>query len=142
MLIGTYYHQLDQKNRFRLPAKLKANMGDNLVLSVGSAGALELFSAETLDTKVLNKMNDISLFDEPAQKSLRILLSSAHELEEDNQGRFLLPSSLKQYACIEKNIVIIGVGSRVEIWAEEKWKDYTKDLDTTKELETLKNYGV
>lgn len=142
MLIGTYYHQLDQKNRFRIPAKLKEKLGSELVLTIGSGGALELFSSEELDRSVLSKMDNISLFDETAQKSLRILLSSAHELEEDNQGRFLLPQSLKSYAGILKNIVIIGVGSRLEIWAEEKWKEYTENLDTQNELKELKNYGV
>ena len=142
MLIGTYYHQLDQKNRFRIPAKLKEKLGAELVLTIGSGGALELFSSVELDRSVLSKMDNISLFDETAQKSLRILLSSAHELEEDNQGRFLLPQSLKSYAGILKNIVIIGVGTRLEIWAEEKWKEYTENLDTQNELKELKNYGV
>jgi len=142
MLIGTYYHQLDQKNRFRIPAKLKEKLGENLVLTIGTGGALELFSSEQLDACVLSKMSSISLFDDTAQKSLRILLSSAHELEADNQGRYLLPQSLKSHANILKNIVIIGVGTRVEIWAEEKWKEYTTDLDTEKELKELKNYGV
>ena len=142
MLIGTYYHQLDQKNRFRIPAKFKDKLGSNLVLTIGAGGALELFSSEELHNSVLSKMNNISLFDEIAQRSLRILLSSAHELEFDNQGRCLLPQSLKAYANILKNIVIIGVGNRLEIWAEEKWKKYTAELDTEKELKELKNYGV
>ena len=142
MLIGTYYHQIDQKNRFRIPAKLKEKLGADIVLTIGSGGALELFSREELDASVLQKMPNISLFDERAQKSLRILLSSAHELEEDNQGRFLLPQSLKVHANISKDIVIIGVGNRAEIWAKEAWESYTENADTSKELEALKDYGV
>ena len=142
LLIGTYRHQLDQKNRFRIPTKFKEVLGSELVLTIGSGGALELFSASELDASVLSKMDNISLFDETAQKSLRLLLSSAHELEEDNQGRFLMPQSLKAHANILKNIVIIGVGKRVEIWAEEKWNEYSLGVDTRKELEELKNYGV
>ena len=142
MLIGTYNHQLDQKNRFRIPTKFKETLGNELVLTVGSGGALELFSKDLFEENVLSKMGNISLFDEVAQKSLRILLSSAHELEEDNQGRFLMPKSLKTHGKILKNIVIIGVGKRVEIWAEEEWLKYSENLDTQKELEALKNYGV
>lgn len=142
MLIGTFRHQLDQKNRFRIPAKLKEELGSELVLTLGTGGALELFSAEALRVSVLSKMENISLFDEQAQKSLRVLLSSAHELEEDNQGRFLLPQNLKTKASISKNIVIIGVGNRLEIWAEEKWNDYTDGLNSEQELKELKNYGV
>ena len=142
MLIGTYYHQLDQKNRFRIPAKFKEGIGKDLVLTIGSGGAIEVFTQEELNELVLSKMNNISLFDETAQKSLRILLSSAHELEEDNQGRFLMPQALKSYANIQKEIVIIGVGNRIEIWAKELWENYAKDIDTSKELEALKSYGV
>ena len=142
MLIGTYYHQIDQKNRFRIPAKLKEKLGSDLVLTIGSGGALELFSSEELNDSVLSKLPNISLFDETAQKSLRILLSSAHELEEDNQGRFLLPQSLKTHANIVKDIVIIGVGNRAEIWAKERWEEYLSGADTSKELEALKDYGV
>lgn len=142
LLIGTYHHQLDQKNRFRIPTKLKERLGSDLVLTIGSGGALELFSETMLEESVLSKLENISLFDETAQKSLRLLLSSAHQLEEDNQGRFLLPQSLKSHANIQKNIVIIGVGNRVEIWSEEEWAKYSSELDTQKELEALKNYGV
>jgi len=142
MLLGTYFHQVDQKNRFRIPAKLKEKLGSDLVVTIGSGGALELFSKEELDSSVLQKLPTISLFDETAQRSLRILLSSAHELEEDNQGRFLLPASLRTHAEIIKDIVIIGVGNRAEIWAKEKWEAYLNGSDATKELEALKNYGV
>lgn len=142
MLIGTYHHQLDQKNRFRIPSKLKEELGQNLVLTIGSGCALELFSEELLTKTVLGKMDDISLFDETAQKSLRLLLSSAHKLEVDNQGRYLLPQSLKSHSHIIKNIVIIGVGNRVELWSEEEWQNYSTGFDASKELEALKNYGV
>lgn len=143
ILVGTYFHQIDQKNRFRIPAKIKEAFGSSeLVLTIGSGGALELFSKEELEVNVLQKLPNISLFDERAQKSLRILLSSAHELEEDNQGRFLLPQSLKACANITKDIVIIGVGNRAEIWAKETWEAYLDGRDLTKELEALKDYGV
>lgn len=142
MLIGTYNHQIDQKNRFRIPAKFKDILGSDLVLTIGLGKALELFSASLLDNAVLSKINSISLFDETAQKSLRLLLSSAHELDQDNQGRYLLPQNLKSHANIQKDIVFIGVGNRVEIWAKEEWLNYSLGLDTKQEMEALKNYGV
>ena len=142
MLIGTYNHQIDQKNRFRIPAKFKDILGSDLVLTIGSGKVLELFSASLLDNVVLSKINSISLFDETAQKSIRLLLSSAHELDQDNQGRYLLPQNLKSHANIQKDIVFIGVGNRVEIWAKEEWLNYSLGLDTKQEMEALKNYGV
>lgn len=142
MLFGTYSHHLDQKNRFRIPSKFKANLGENLILTKGSGKCLYLFSASEVENQIINKTANVSLFDETAQKSLRLLLSSAFELEIDNQGRALLPQSLKAYAGIDKNIVSIGVGSRVEIWAEGEWLKYSEGADIAKELSRLKDYGV
>ena len=142
MLFGTYSHQLDQKNRFRIPSKFKANFVENLILTKGSGKCLYLFSASEVENQIINKTANVSLFDETAQKSLRLLLSSAFELEIDNQGRALLPQSLKAYAGIDKNIVSIGVGSRVEIWAEGEWLKYSEGADIAKELSRLKDYGV
>lgn len=142
MLIGTYYHQLDQKNRFRVPSKLKASLGEDAVITKGTSGSLYLLSRTELENNVFGKMNAQSMFDEEIQRSFRLLLSSSHELEVDAQGRALLPQSLKSYAGITKNIVIIGVGNRVEIWAEEAWEKYTTDFSFDKELDGLKKSGV
>lgn len=142
MLIGSYNHQLDAKNRFRIPTKFKTNLGSDLVVTKGTQHCLFLFSSEELNTDVVEKSKNISMFDETAQKSLRLLLSSAYELETDNQGRSLLPQSLKEFAKIKKDIVIIGVGSRVEIWAKEVWDDYNSGLEFDTELSNLKDYGV
>lgn len=142
MLIGSYNHQLDAKNRFRIPTKFKSDLGSDLVVTKGTQHCLFLFSSEELNTDVVEKSKNISMFDETAQKSLRLLLSSAYELETDNQGRSLLPQPLKEFAKIKKDIVIIGVGSRVEIWAKEVWDDYNSDLEFDSELSNLKDYGV
>lgn len=142
MLFGTYSHCLDQKNRFRIPPKFKSTLGENLVLTKGSGKCLYLFSADGMQEQVVNKLSNISLFDETAQKSLRLLLSSTFELEIDNQGRALLPQELRAYAGIDKQIVSIGVGSRVEIWAEGEWLKYSEGADIPKELSKLKDFGV
>ena len=142
MLIGTYNHQLDQKNRFRIPSKFKQALGEDVVITKGTHHSLYLLSSKEITESVFGKMQNVSMFDEEKQKSFRLLLSSSHELETDAQGRVLLPAALKAYANIQKNIVFVGVGNRVEIWAEEEWSNYTKDLDFDKELDGLKNSGV
>lgn len=142
MLLGTYRHQLDQKNRFRIPAKLKASLGENFVLTKGTEGCLFLFSKKELEENIFNKVSNISIFDEKAQRPLRLLFSSAHDAEEDNQGRILLQAELKNYAEIEKNIVFVGVGRRVEVWSEEKWNRYSQGNDFDKVVKQLKDFGV
>lgn len=142
MLIGTYHHQLDQKNRFRIPAKFKSKLGEDIVITKGTNHSLYLLSSTEIKESVLDKMHTVSMFDEEVQRSFRLLLSSSHELEQDAQGRSLLPAALKTFASITKNIVFVGVGNRVEIWAEEKWQNYAHGVDFDKELDGLKKSGV
>jgi MraZ protein len=142
MLIGTYYHQLDQKNRFRIPAKFKQILGDNIVITRGNGNQLFLFSSDELKRLVIDKTETISLFDEVGQRSVRLLLSSAFELEQDNQGRSLLPAALKKLASINKDIVSVGVGTRVELWSAEEWEKYSSGTSVDEEISKLKDYGV
>ena len=142
MLIGTYYHQLDQKNRFRIPAKFKQILGDNIVITKGSSNQLFLFSSDDLKRLVIDKIENISLFDEVGQRSARLLLSSAFELEQDNQGRVLLPMALKKLAKINKDIVSVGAGSRVELWSADEWDKYCSGTVIDEEISKLKDYGV
>ena len=142
MLIGTYYHQLDQKNRFRIPAKFKQILGDNIVITRGNGNQLFLFSSDELKRLVIDKTETISLFDEVGQRSVRLLLSSAFELEQDNQGRSLLPATLKKLASINKDIVSVGVGTRVELWSAEEWEKYSSGTSVDEEISKLKDYGV
>lgn len=142
MLIGTYSHQLDQKNRFRIPAKFKQALGEDIIITRGNGKQLFLFAGCDMQRLVIDKAENISLFDEVGQRSVRLLLSSSFELEQDNQGRVLLPTELKNFAGITKDIVSIGVGSRVEIWAKEEWEKYSLTADVDKELSNLKDYGV
>lgn len=142
MLIGTYNHQLDQKNRFRIPTKFKQSLGDNIIITRGNGKQLFLFSSDEMQRLVIDKTESISLFDEVGQRSLRLLLSSAFELEQDNQGRVLLPQALKSFAGINKEIVSIGAGRRVELWAKEEWDKYSQSSSIDEELSKLKDYGV
>lgn len=142
MLIGTYNHHLDQKNRFRIPTKFKQVLGDNIIITRGNGKQLFLFSSDEMQRLVIDKAESISLFDEVGQRSIRLLLSSAFELEQDNQGRVLLPQALKAFAEIDKEIVSIGAGKRVELWSKEEWNKYSQSSSIDEELSKLKDYGV
>ena len=124
MLLGTYNYAVDDKGRIRMPAKLKTQLGENFVVTKGSNGCLFVFSQEELKSAIYDKLKELPLTAIEAQKPLRLIMSSAFEVQEDSAGRFMLPSILREFAQIDKNIVIIGVGSRCEIWSEERWKQY------------------
>lgn len=141
MLIGTYRHQLDQKNRFRMPAKFKDQLETGFIVAKGTNGCLFCFSKTEFE-KLYEKLASVPMFDTIAQKPVRALLASAFETEEDNQGRILLPQELRTYASMEKNIVTIGVGNRVEIWSEEKFDEYNSAENFDSASSELTKYGV
>lgn len=139
MLIGTYRHSLDAKKRMRMPSKFKTVLGNDFIITKGTANNLFVFAKSEFDI-LYNKLTSLPLFDEEAQKPIRKFLASAYNTEEDPQGRVLLPKELVAYAEITKNIVLIGVGNRVEIWAEEVW-DKT-NAETATDFSVLGKLGV
>ena len=140
MLIGTYRHSIDSKKRMRIPSKFKNELGNNCIITKGIGTNLMIFSGDGFQN-LYEKMTNVSIFDEEAQKPVRKFLSSAFEAEEDGQGRILLPKELALYAEITKNIVFVGVGSRVEIWAEEIWDKMQENEEKT-DFSVLAKLGV
>lgn len=126
MFGGEYKHQCDSKFRLRIPAKFKKELGEGCVITKGNDGCLFLLPKKEVDI-LMTKLENMPMFNSQIQKPLRLFFSSATEIEEDNQGRFLLPANLREFAGITKNIVFVGVGNRVELWDEEKWKRYCED---------------
>jgi MraZ protein len=124
MLFGEYNQQIDEKGRVRVPAKLKSQLCENVTVTKGTNGCLFLFSSKMWHEGLSQKLSLVPLSDLSMQKSLRVFFSSADTLEEDNQGRCLLPRNLREFAKIKKDIVFIGVGNRAEIWAKEVYDSY------------------
>ena len=140
MLIGTYRHSIDGKKRMRIPSKFKCELGMNCIITKGTGANLIVFSGESFKA-LYEKLSNISLFDDEAQKPVRKFLSSAFEAEEDAQGRILLPKELALHAEITKNIVFVGLGNRVEIWAEEVW-DKMQETGEKTDFSILAKLGV
>ena len=136
MFFGEYSHALDEKGRIRIPSKLKVGLGE-YVATKGVNNCIYIFSKTYFETEFLESINRISAYSLTGQNAVRAILSSTFEIEEDNQGRFVLPNSLKEFAGITKSVVSVGVGKRIEIWDEETWKEYnsqTSFVDAIKEL--------
>lgn len=130
MVIGQFEHQLDAKDRFRIPSKLKMGEGTSFVLLKGTNGSIFLYTKEYFETVFLPKLESIPTFDLEKQKALRVILSSTYMVDMDNQGRLLLPSALKNYAGIEKEILSVGMLNRIEIWNKDTFTKYCdQDFD-------------
>ena len=126
MLIGEYEHSLDVKGRLIMPAKLREDMGEKFIITKGLDGCLFGFS-QTEWSNFEEKLKTLPLTNKNARDFVRFFLSGATECELDKQGRFLIASNLREYANMEKDVVIIGVGTRLEIWNRNKWKAYNSD---------------
>ena len=126
MLIGEYEHSLDAKGRLIMPAKLREDIGEKFIVTKGLDGCLFGFSQKEW-TNFEEKLKTLPLTNKNARDFVRFFLSGAIECEIDKQGRFLIASNLREYGALEKEAVIIGVGTRIEIWNKDKWKTYNSE---------------
>ena len=124
MFIGEYEHSVDAKGRVIMPAKLREDIGEKFIVTKGLDGCLFAYS-KTEWSNFEEKLKSLPLTNKNARDFVRFFLSGAVECEIDKQGRFLIPNNLREYAKLEKEINIIGVGTRIEIWNRESWKQYS-----------------
>ena len=141
MLIGEYEHSLDAKGRLIMPAKLRQDMGEKFIVTKGLDGCLFAFSQnEWLNFET--KLKALPLSDRNARNFVRFFLSGATECEIDKQGRFLIPSNLRTAAGLEKEAVIIGVGTRLEIWNKATWEKCDENISADEIAENMTMVGI
>ncbi|SHJ59788.1 MraZ protein [Clostridium amylolyticum] len=142
MFIGEYSHSLDNKNRMIIPAKLREELGGKFIITKGLDGCLYAYPIE--EWKILEeKLKSLPLTNKDARAFVRFFFSGASEIEVDKQGRGLIPQNLLEYAGISKEIISIGVLTKVEIWSKEKWEDYNDDnIDYNELAEKMSELGI
>lgn len=143
MLIGEYEHSLDSKGRMILPAKIREDLGEKFIITKGLDGCLFGFS-ESEWNNFEEKLKQLPLTNKNARDFVRFFLSGAVVAETDKQGRFLIPSNLREYADLNKEAVVTGVGTRIEIWERDKWKKYNSDENISAEqiADNMASLGV
>ncbi|MCR5666578.1 MAG: division/cell wall cluster transcriptional repressor MraZ [Eubacterium sp.] len=122
MFMGEYNHTIDAKGRLIVPAKFREALGDEFVVTKGLDGCLFVYTNEEW-ANIEAKFREIPLTTKDARKFMRFFFASAASCEIDKQGRILIPSVLREYACLEKDVVSVGVLSRIEIWSKSKWTE-------------------
>ena len=143
LLIGEYEHSLDVKGRLIMPAKIREDIGDKFIITKGLDGCLFGFSGSEWNN-FEEKLKTLPLTNKNARDFVRFFLSGAIECEIDKQGRFLIAGNLREYAGLEKEAMITGVGTRIEIWDKEKWKKYNSEenLSADQIAENMANLGM
>jgi len=121
--MGEYQHNIDVKGRMIVPAKFREGLGETFVLTRGLDQCLFAYPME--EWKILeNKLKKLPLTKKDARSFTRFFFSGAVECEVDKQGRINIPQPLRNYSKLEKECVVIGVSSRVEVWAKDIWEEY------------------
>ena len=121
-MTGQYVHTIDAKGRLFIPAKLRQELGDTFHVTVGQDHCLSVYSDESW-AAFMEKLKGLSYNE---VKRLRGLFAYGADCEPDAQGRILLPAKLREYADLEKDVVVIGSFDRVEIWNAERWAELEK----------------
>ncbi|MHA7281170.1 division/cell wall cluster transcriptional repressor MraZ [Arthrobacter sp. MDT2-2] len=128
MFLGTHTPRLDEKGRLILPAKFREELSEGLVLTRGQERCIYVFSMGEFE-RVHEQMRAAPISSRQARDYNRIFLSGASDEVPDKQGRITIPPALRSYAGLDRDLAVIGAGSRAEIWAAEAWESYLAEKE-------------
>ena len=123
MFLGTCEPKLDDKGRVILPARFREDMEGGIVLTRGQEHCIYAFPAQEFEQMTV-ELRRAPLSSKQARDYIRVLLSGAYKEVPDKQGRITLPPDLRKYAGLDRELTVIGAGSRAEIWNSQAWNDY------------------
>ena len=141
MFMGEYNHTIDEKGRLIIPSKFREELGNSFVVTKGLDGCLFAYD-NTEWTALEEKLKKLPLTNRDARAFARFMLAGAALVEVDKQGRILLPQVLRGFAELEKDVVLIGVASRIEIWSKDKWNEMSDASDMDEIAEKMADLGI
>ncbi len=134
MLIGEYNHSVDTKGRVIIPSKFREDLGDTFVVTKGLDGCLSIYP-EAGWKDFQERMATLPLTNRDSRNFKRFFLGSAVECELDKQGRALISAALRSYAGLTREVVLVGLQDRIEIWDKAKWD--ANNADTCENMEDI-----
>ena len=143
MLIGEFEHTIDTKGRLIMPSKLKDDIGEKFVITQGLDGCLFVYSLNEWKN-FEEKLRSFPLTNKDARALKRFFLARATDCEIDKQGRFLISANLREFASLEKEVVIIGVLDKIEIWSKDRWQKYSEleNMEADEIASRMENLGI
>ena len=141
MLIGEFEHSLDEKGRLIMPSKFREDIGEKFIVTKGLYGSLFAFSLNEWK-KFEEKLRSLPLSSKDARNFSRFFFAGAIECVLDRQGRFLISSNLREFAEFKKDVVIVGMDSRLEIWSKEKWQQVETNISADEIAERMEQLGI
>ena len=141
MFMCEYNHTVDAKGRLIVPAKFREALGDVFVVCKGLDHCLYVYSNEDWEA-FSNQLANLPLTNKDARQFVRFFLSGASQVEVDKQGRILVPPTLRSFAELDKDVVLAGVGHRIEIWSKARWDGESVDGDMDEIAATMDKLGI
>ncbi|MDE5938772.1 MAG: division/cell wall cluster transcriptional repressor MraZ [Lachnospiraceae bacterium] len=141
MFMGEYNHTIDAKGRLIIPSKFREILGDAFVVTKGLDGCLFVYDNEEWK-RFEEKLRSLPITNKEARQFVRFFLAGATEAEVDKQGRILIPNVLREFAALTKDVVLVGVGSRIEIWGKERFEDAAAFEDMDEIAEHMAELGL
>lgn len=141
MFMGEYNHTIDAKGRLIVPSKFRETLGDTFVVTKGLDGCLFVYDNEEWGV-FEEKLKSLPITNKEARQFVRFFLAGAAEVEVDKQGRILVPNVLREFAKLNKDVVLIGVASRIEIWSKERFEGMTAYEDMDEIAEHMAELGL
>lgn len=128
MFFGTYTPKLDEKGRLFLPAKFREDLADGLVVTRGQERCLTVWSMEDFG-RLTDRLREAPVTNKGARDYVRMLFAAASQELPDKQGRISIPSVLRDYASLTKDVMVIGAMNRIEIWDPASWQTYSEEQE-------------
>ena len=128
MLLGTYPAKLAVNHRTSIPAPLRRELGDEIIIAKWYEGCLVLVGKSEFDALLTRIRGEKGLITQPVRGSEHFIFTSAYEVEMDAQGRMVIPESLIAYGGFGEDVYFLGVGDRVEIWSKQAWDGKEKEI--------------
>jgi MraZ protein len=132
MLLGTHEHTLDDKNRLTLPAKLRQAFADGVVVSRGMDGCLAVYPLPEWE-RMRERLEQLDPLSGEARRIRRYFYAGAVADEMDKQGRIAVPSPLKEYAKLDRDVVVAGVHDHLELWDRAAWRRELTEVEGSAE---------
>ncbi len=123
MFLGEYHHNIDDKGRLIIPSKFRDELGTDFIVTRGLDGCLFVYPKNEWDT-IVAKLKELPFTKKDARSFMRFFLSGATVCDFDKQGRINITSPLVEYADLNKECIVIGVGDRLEIWSKTNWENF------------------
>ena len=121
MLLGTYEHTIDDKNRLTLPARFRESFADGIVVKRGIERCLDAYRREDWVRHVESRLAPLDPLSKETRQLQRFLFSGASEAELDKQGRVMIPAPLIAHAALGREVVVLGIRDHLEIWDRDAW---------------------